>query len=343
MAFKGLARYLSPKAPLSMTPAARSQLAQRLLAQSQSSDGIVSPYGTLNKALQGFMEGRANAQDRKAAQLTEGRQSALAGALSRATSASDPSLAGDDLRMAEAKKEAGRRASIMIAGGLPDDPLAKTLLAHQASTAFGSGEPYTLGQGDVRYGANNQQVASNPKPATDLANLPSMVNEITDDLYKESQTFSVQLSNIGNIRASLADASPAGDMGLVYSYMKMLDPTSAVREAEYATAENARGVPATVRNLWNRLQNGERLDEDQRKDFSNRAERYFAQERANQSRRNDRFLARATGAGVPKEMFSQYLLPLDPSQIAQGGQNPSAPPGPQPSPVPIGPPRRVIQ
>ena len=54
---------------------------------------------------------------------------------------------------------------------------------------------------------------------------------------------------------------------MVYSYMKMLDPTSVVREGEYATAENAGGIPATVMNAYNRLINGERLPDSLRQQF----------------------------------------------------------------------------
>lgn len=325
-----LSRYLNK--PLTLAPQSRSMLVQQLLQQSGSPQGIVSPAGTLNKALQGVMLRKANIAEREESELKEARQSSLAGALSR-TNDRDP-----------AKAEAAKRAALIISGGLPDDPLAQSLLGVQAKSmmAPSGGEPFTLSEGQTRYDAAGKPIVSAPKPAVSQADIPNLVNEISDDLYKESQTFNVQLANIGNVRASIADPSPAGDMGLVYGYMKMLDPTSAVREAEYATAENARGVPASIRNVWNRLQNGQRLDEDQRRDFSNRAERYFAQERANQDRRNQRFLARATGAGIPAEMFSQYLLPLDPSRIAQGGTAQPTP-APQPPPSPVGPPRRVIQ
>ena len=35
----------------------------------------------------------------------------------------------------------------------------------------------------------------------------------------------------------------AGDMALIFSYMKMLDPNSTVREGEYATAQDAGSIP----------------------------------------------------------------------------------------------------
>jgi hypothetical protein len=43
----------------------------------------------------------------------------------------------------------------------------------------------------------------------------------------------------------------AGDMKMVFGYMRAMDPGSVVRESEYATAANAGGVPEQMRRLWN--------------------------------------------------------------------------------------------
>lgn len=236
--------------------------------------------------------------------------------------------------------EQKRMAALL--SGLPQQGVqaAQMSLLQQAIAPQGS-EPYTLSPGQVRYGANNQQVASVPEAIDSEKGLPKLVNDISDDLYKESTDFTIQFGSVGRIRQSAADPSAAGDMAMIYNYMKLLDPNSVVREAEYATAENARGVPATIRNIWNRVLNGERLAEEQRADFLNRAERLFAQARADQSRRNERFLTRATSLGVPEELFRPLLLPIDPAQINQGPQpTPTAPP--KPVAVPPGPASRVI-
>ena len=59
-------------------------------------------------------------------------------------------------------------------------------------------------------------------------------------------------------RLSKIKSGPAA-ISMVYKFMKSLDPTSVVREGEFATAERAAGVPDTVLNYYNRLVNGERL------------------------------------------------------------------------------------
>ena len=63
--------------------------------------------------------------------------------------------------------------------------------------------------------------------------------------------------------------SPGGatDMAIVFRYMKLLDPTSAVREREYATAANIGGVPAWIGALFNHVKGSGQLEAGQRAEF----------------------------------------------------------------------------
>lgn len=67
------------------------------------------------------------------------------------------------------------------------------------------------------------------------------------------------------------EGTAMGDLGLIFSYMKALDPGSVVREGEQATAQNAAGVPEQIRNAYNRLASGQRLSPEQRADMANTA------------------------------------------------------------------------
>lgn len=68
---------------------------------------------------------------------------------------------------------------------------------------------------------------------------------------------------------SIAQREPtaAGDIALVFSFMKMNDPDSTVREGEFATAANAGGVPERARATYNNMLNGQLLDDTVRQDF----------------------------------------------------------------------------
>jgi hypothetical protein len=76
-------------------------------------------------------------------------------------------------------------------------------------------------------------------------------------------------ASINNLVSS--PASAAGDISLIFAYMKILDPTSVVREQEQANAQNAAGVPDQIRNTYNQLLTGQRLNPRQRQDFANQA------------------------------------------------------------------------
>ncbi|MEW9855931.1 hypothetical protein [Novosphingobium sp. M1R2S20] len=71
-------------------------------------------------------------------------------------------------------------------------------------------------------------------------------------------------------------SSAMSDLGLIFSYMKALDPGSVVREGEFATAQNAAGVPDRIRNLYNKAASGERLNDDQRKDMARTAQAIYS-------------------------------------------------------------------
>jgi hypothetical protein len=73
------------------------------------------------------------------------------------------------------------------------------------------------------------------------------------------------------VEAAANDPSAAGDLSLIFGFMKILDPASVVRETEFANAQNAAGVPDQIRNQYNNILSGERLNPNQRTDFIRQA------------------------------------------------------------------------
>lgn len=103
------------------------------------------------------------------------------------------------------------------------------------------------------------------------------------DLRKEfiGQTpvkdFAQQSQAFGRVVASAQNADAAGDLALIFNYMKVLDPGSTVREGEFANAQNAAGVPGRIRALFNNWKEGQRLTEEQRAEFVDRAKELYNQ------------------------------------------------------------------
>lgn len=67
--------------------------------------------------------------------------------------------------------------------------------------------------------------------------------------------------------AATGPATSGSDLSLIFQFMKILDPTSVVREGEFATAQNSGSAYERVGNLYNRVLNGTRLNARQRADF----------------------------------------------------------------------------
>ncbi len=92
----------------------------------------------------------------------------------------------------------------------------------------------------------------------------------------------------GRVLASAKDASPAGDLALIFNFMKVLDPGSVVRESEFATAANSGAFGERIKAAVGRVTGGERLSPDMRRDFVTRAsELYETQGRQHDNLRSE--------------------------------------------------------
>lgn len=69
--------------------------------------------------------------------------------------------------------------------------------------------------------------------------------------------------------------SAAGDLSLIFAYMKLLDPTSVVRESEQELAQNATNLPGRLANYAERVASGKSLNAKQRQEFRQAAEAVF--------------------------------------------------------------------
>jgi hypothetical protein len=96
-------------------------------------------------------------------------------------------------------------------------------------------------------------------------------NDLRDEHTKQSGEFIKVRDAYGRILASGQNPSAAGDLALIFNYMKMLDPGSTVREGEFANAQNSAGIPGRIVAAYNNALKGERLNPDQRDDFMDRS------------------------------------------------------------------------
>mgnify|MGYP000392110138 CR=1 FL=1 len=136
--------------------------------------------------------------------------------------------------------------------------------------------------------------ADRDKQFDQAGKLRGEINKATEDFRKIETAY-------GRVQASAEVPSAAGDMALIFNYMKILDPGSTVREGEFATAQNAGGVDSKVRNVFNKVRNGQMLDESQRKDFLSRAEKLYQNQKSIADKRTENIVKIGGRFGIGRD------------------------------------------
>lgn len=108
------------------------------------------------------------------------------------------------------------------------------------------------------------------------------------------------------IGASAESPDAAGDLSLIFNYMKMLDPGSTVREGEFATAAGAASVPERMKGAYERVISGKRLTSLQRNEFISRASKLMDAAKGGQERSRKEAVDLGTQWGVSElDIFGQ--------------------------------------
>jgi len=117
-----------------------------------------------------------------------------------------------------------------------------------------------------------------PEAKKEIVNLRKEFNNLQE--VKDARDV---MTSFNKILAS-SNWTAAWDMSMIFAYMKMLDPSSVVREWEFASAQNTAWIPERILNYYNNARNWTRLSTSQRSDFINIAQQFLTSyvERYNQ-------------------------------------------------------------
>lgn len=102
-------------------------------------------------------------------------------------------------------------------------------------------------------------------------------NKLRSDWRTDTKTFKEQGEAYRRIKASAEDPTPAGDLALIFNFMKVLDPQSTVRESEFAQVGKAGSLPTQIQRLYDQAATGQALTVSQRADILNRSDKLFAE------------------------------------------------------------------
>jgi len=206
---------------------------------------------------------------------------------------------------------------VMAAGGDPND--MDSTMRMVTAQALGYQTPKTPEIKEV----NGRLVAVSTPPggtpsASEIYSAPGggfkdakQQADAEESLRKEFSGLSKEFVTVrdakNQIDAIAKNPSPGADVALIYSFMKILDPGSVVRETEYATAQNAAGVPDQIRNVWNRILSGERLNENQRADFVNQARTVYGTREGSYRSQQEQFRGIAERKGLdPRNTMIEF-------------------------------------
>lgn len=124
------------------------------------------------------------------------------------------------------------------------------------------------------------------------------------------------------------DEEAAADLALIFNFMKMQDPGSTINSGEFANAQNAAGVPDRIKNMYNKLVTGGRLNPTQRNAFKGQSKNLYEVAGQNEAIVRKGIERIATGYGLKTENIF-----YTPTEVAPTAPAPAAVPAAAPTPA----------
>ena len=189
-----------------------------------------------------------------------------------------------------------------VDAGLPVSEAWQQAFARQ-NAKVETPSPIKLGAGETLLDPTTYQPIASGAP--DPSKAFSMEKDLSSQYLSTDpvKTYQTIRNGYEKIKSSASLDSGPGDISTIFAYMKMLDPTSVVREGEFATAENSGGVGEQISNLYNRVLSGERLTPELRRQFLASADQIYKETAQNLTDTNSQFSSRATGWNVDPNRF----------------------------------------
>lgn len=225
-------------------------LGQHVQKAQQAQEDPTKPLTTLGKTIQNPMHGQQWAEKVLALHDPAGYQN-----YKKATTAAMPDMTADQKEYFQAQQQG----------------FTGSLLEWKMTTG---GKEKTEAIKEYEYGLNNPNFMLRKKQkeqdaltkATSKQSF-SDSNDLRKEYLKQSGDFIKVRDAYTRVVQSTQDPSPAGDLALIFNYMKMLDPGSVVRESEFATAAAAGSYGDRIQASVQKVMSGERLNPNMRKDF----------------------------------------------------------------------------
>lgn len=140
-----------------------------------------------------------------------------------------------------------------------------------------------------------------------IATLPKAAQEryykLQGDFDAATKAYRGAIDSANSITALSKDATSQDQTAIIFQYMKTLDPTSTVREGEFALVAATAGLGDRAVNALKRLDDGQRLNESQIKDIVGATKKLAENAKQNLDATSKEFDRRAAKFGLPTGLF----------------------------------------
>ena len=231
----------------------------------------------------------------------------------------------------------------------PTSPTGRRLVSPQQATGaaapapernvqyvdLGDDAPQGAGRYERQADGSLRRVAAIPAREPTAVDPFGRANTLRDEFTRLTGDFRTVQTAFQNIQANGASQTGAGDMSMLYSFVKLLDPASVVRESEFAAAAASGSFGERVQGAVQRLLTGERLPDSLRNSFLTEARNLFQTQRRAFDRTSQTYRDLATRNGLDP---ANVVLPFGDDETAQ-----AAPAAPQAAPAQAAPAPGVVQ
>lgn len=148
-----------------------------------------------------------------------------------------------------------------------------------------------------------------------IATLPKSSQEryykLQGDFDTATKNYRGAIDSAGSITALSKDATPQQQTAIIFQYMKTLDPSSTVREGEFALVGNTAGLGDRAVNALRKLDKGSRLNENQINDIVGATKVLAENAKKNLELTSNEYDRRAVKFGLPKGLFYEEQTTTD--------------------------------
>jgi len=125
------------------------------------------------------------------------------------------------------------------------------------------------------------------------------------DYLKEAGSFIKIRDQFDRVQLASQDPTGASDLSMIFAFMKMLDPTSVVRESEFRAAASIGSIPQRIEGFRKKLTTGEFLSAGQRANFLAEAVKLFGRSKSRKEAIDKRFSKISIEQGIDPENVIQ--------------------------------------